>query len=162
MPAKREVRPQYKADTRYHQNEKDTELNKHIEHNTAGNSIRPDPPPMIVPPHHDLQITSEDIHQYLSKGQQDKGNVLNNTKTYPFQPSNALEFQYKNNFANNNTASNTLSSVEGTESHKLLATEEVAYTPTTLTPLSPASPANSSNYSASINPASSSYMHFTT
>lgn len=66
--------------------------------------------------HQDLQITSEDIHQYLSKGQKDKGNVLNNTKTYPFQPSNALEFQYKNNFVNNNTASNTLSSLEGTES----------------------------------------------
>lgn len=65
----------------------------------------------------DLQITSEDIHQYLSKGQQEAGSILNNTKTYPFQPSNALEFQYKNNFANNNnTASNTLSSVEGTES----------------------------------------------
>uniref|UniRef100_A0A1I8P0H4 Uncharacterized protein n=1 Tax=Stomoxys calcitrans TaxID=35570 RepID=A0A1I8P0H4_STOCA len=64
----------------------------------------------------DLQITSEDIHHYLAKGQQDVGNILNNTKTYPFQPSNALEFQYKNNFANNNTATNTLSSVEGAES----------------------------------------------
>uniref|UniRef100_A0A1B0B0C6 Uncharacterized protein n=1 Tax=Glossina palpalis gambiensis TaxID=67801 RepID=A0A1B0B0C6_9MUSC len=66
----------------------------------------------------DLQITSEDIHQYLSKGNQEAGSVLNNAKTYPFQPSNALEFQYKNNFANNNNnaASNTLSSMEGAES----------------------------------------------
>lgn len=64
----------------------------------------------------DLQITSEDIHQYLSKGHQEAGSILNNTKSYPFQPSNALEFQYKNNFANNNTATNTLSSVEGAES----------------------------------------------
>lgn len=51
----------------------------------------------------DLQITSEDIHQYLSKGNQQSSDVLNNSKNYPFQPSNALEFQYKNNFANNNT-----------------------------------------------------------
>ncbi|XP_017479683.1 PREDICTED: glucose transporter type 1-like [Rhagoletis zephyria] len=50
----------------------------------------------------DLQITSEDIHQYLSKGNQQSSDVLNNSKNYPFQPSNALEFQYKNNFANNN------------------------------------------------------------
>ncbi|KAH8302443.1 hypothetical protein KR044_006859 [Drosophila immigrans] len=62
----------------------------------------------------DLQITSEDIHQYLSKGNPTVGDVLNNSKNYPFQPSNALEFQYKNNFqqgqsnsANNNTATNT-------------------------------------------------------
>lgn len=57
----------------------------------------------------DLQITSEDIHQYLSKGNPTIGDVLNNSKNYPFQPSNALEFQYKNNFqqGNNNTNNNT-------------------------------------------------------
>lgn len=49
---------------------------------------------------HDLQITSEDIHEYMSKGNQ-QGVILNNSKNYPFQPSNALEFQYKNNFNNN-------------------------------------------------------------
>ncbi|XP_068142573.1 glucose transporter type 1-like [Drosophila tropicalis] len=51
----------------------------------------------------DLQITSEDIHQYLSKGQQsiDSSDILNNSKNYPFQPSNTLEFQYKNNFQQN-------------------------------------------------------------
>lgn len=63
----------------------------------------------------DLQITSEDIHQYLSKGNPSVGDVLNNSKNYPFQPSNALEFQYKNNFqqgnascaANNNNTNTT-------------------------------------------------------
>lgn len=56
----------------------------------------------------DLQITSEDIHQYLSKGNPNVGDVLNNSKNYPFQPSNALEFQYKNNFqqGNANSAAN--------------------------------------------------------
>ncbi|KAH8297569.1 hypothetical protein KR054_003247 [Drosophila jambulina] len=66
----------------------------------------------------DLQITSEDIHQYLSKGDATASDILNNSKNYPFQPSNALEFQYKNNFqqgqqnvANNNTnTTNTASS----------------------------------------------------
>ncbi|XP_055910923.1 glucose transporter type 1 [Eupeodes corollae] len=52
---------------------------------------------------HDLQITSEDIHEYLSKGNQ-QGVILNNSKNYPFQPCNALEFQYKNNFNNNPAA----------------------------------------------------------
>ncbi|KAH8398743.1 hypothetical protein KR222_002528 [Zaprionus bogoriensis] len=64
----------------------------------------------------DLQITSEDIHQYLSKGNPTVGDVLNNSKNYPFQPSNALEFQYKNNFqqGNNNTnTTNTASSDAG-------------------------------------------------
>ncbi|KAH8334777.1 hypothetical protein KR067_005332 [Drosophila pandora] len=65
----------------------------------------------------DLQITSEDIHQYLSKGDATASDILNNSKNYPFQPSNALEFQYKNNFQqgqnlnNNNTnTTNTASS----------------------------------------------------
>lgn len=47
----------------------------------------------------DLQITSEDIHQYMSNNTQ-QCEVLNNTKTYPYQPTGALEFQYTNNFNN--------------------------------------------------------------
>ncbi|KAL7733869.1 hypothetical protein ACLKA6_011581 [Drosophila palustris] len=67
----------------------------------------------------DLQITSEDIHQYLSKGNPRIGDVLNNSKNYPFQPSNAFEFQYKNNFQqgnNNNSANNNNTNTTNTAS----------------------------------------------
>ncbi|CAD7082160.1 unnamed protein product [Hermetia illucens] len=46
----------------------------------------------------DLQITSEDICGYLSLSKDKEGEILNNSVSYPFQPTNALEFQYRKNF----------------------------------------------------------------
>ncbi|BFF98525.1 glucose transporter type 1 [Drosophila madeirensis] len=109
----------------------------------------------------DLQITSEDIHQYLSKGDPTATDVLNNSKNYPFQPSNALEFQYKNNFQqgggvvggnNNNTnTTNTASSDAGecfqsyrasSKETNLNQTTTTTATATTGTSTEPMSPTN--------------------
>lgn len=108
---------------------------------------------------HDLQITSEDIHEYLSKGNQ-QGIILNNSKSYPFQPSNALEFQYKNNFNNNQAGGSTLESRRSSTKETNLnqnSTDGSTLESRNSTPLSPTN-INLSSSSNNINIVFNSYL----